>query len=1091
MREGRHSAVRGGQSAGVLLPGTPFCTNQAHLLSCVQMKQCPEIKWIGWLLSVTACSSIAASVPAARDADALAAGIVSATGLRGGLAVHVDCADGALGVALARTTAFRVHGVAGSEKDVRAAASAAREAGLAGRVTVGRLRGKRLPYVDRLVRLLVCDADTDVPRAELMRVLAPGGAVCYLDGERIEPVRKPRSASMGEWTHYLHGADNNAVVDDKAIGPPRHVQWIAEPHWGRNHESLASVSAVVTARGRLFAIVDEGPAGVMHLPPQWRLVARDAFSGIVLWRRKISSWEDYLRPFRSGPPQLPRRLVAAGDRVYVTLGSDRPVEALDAETGETRMTFEQTAGAEEILVADGRLVAVIGQPGVAPGAKKPPRHLVVVDADTGKTLWQRDDDAAAGMLPLSATVADARLFFATCDAVYAMDAKTGAVQWEQPNATPTHRGRYWSATVVAHRGVLLVGGEGRLAAFACEDGKPLWDARLSRGFNSAGDVFGIGDAVWAWSVPELTKAQKKDVEKKARKPWKWAWGYVSDHYGCYESRDLKTGVLRRTLPAKGNWTFGHHHRCFRNKATTRFLLTGKRGIEFFDVSGKRKSSRHRWVRGMCQYGIMPANGMLYVPGHPCRCYQQEKINGFLALLSHRKGHPPAKPLEKGPAYGEAGKLAKSAAIRDGADWPMYRHDPARSGSSGARVPGRIQVTWRSKVGAGLTAPVVVGKRLYIAEADAGIVHALDARDGTRLWSHGAEGAVDSPPTVHGGLLLFGTGHGWVTCLRAEDGALCWRRRIVPVDRLIVSCGRLESAWPVHGSVLVHGTGPDEAGIVYASAGRAQHLDGGIRVPALDVASGEFVPSHDKKHQRRTPALNDILVSDGVGLFLRGQRVLKFGAEGKNRRGWALAADAGLLDGSLFDRTIWKYRSVHGQMLVFDRKRIYGVRGGYHIGHEFLRVNTSVGKVMIPNFAKYRKHGMPRGNLLFCAAPDAKAGTGPAAPPWTFRSAPGDRVRCYHWMQDVPLQIRAMVLARRADAPGKRLLFVAGWTDPEPGDNGDPGAGSGSMLWVFDPEKGARLSDLKLDARPVFDGMAAAGEGLYIALEDGSVVRFGE
>jgi hypothetical protein len=42
------------------------------------------------------------------------------------------------------------------------------------------------------------------------------------------------------------------------------------------------------------------------------------------------------------------------------------------------------------------------------------------------------------------------------------------------------------------------------------------------------------------------------------------------------------------------------------------------------------------------------------------------------------------------------------------------------------------------------------------------------------WEYVAGGRIDSPPTYHKGLLLFGSRDGWVHCVRASDG--------VPVSR---------------------------------------------------------------------------------------------------------------------------------------------------------------------------------------------------------------------------------------------------------------------------------------------------------------------
>ena len=72
--------------------------------------------------------------------------------------------------------------------------------------------------------------------------------------------------------------------------------------------------------------MDEGPREAILLPSQWSLIARDAFNGTILWKRPIAEWNTQLWPLKSGPNQLPRRLVAVGDRVYVTLGIDAPLD---------------------------------------------------------------------------------------------------------------------------------------------------------------------------------------------------------------------------------------------------------------------------------------------------------------------------------------------------------------------------------------------------------------------------------------------------------------------------------------------------------------------------------------------------------------------------------------------------------------------------------------------------------------------------------------------------------------------------------------------------------------------------------------------
>jgi hypothetical protein len=36
-------------------------------------------------------------------------------------------------------------------------------------------------------------------------------------------------------------------------------------------------------------------------------------------------------------------------------------------------------------------------------------------------------------------------------------------------------------------------------------------------------------------------------------------------------------------------------------------------------------SNNSWIRGTCQYGIIPANGLIYAPTHVCGCYFEAMV----------------------------------------------------------------------------------------------------------------------------------------------------------------------------------------------------------------------------------------------------------------------------------------------------------------------------------------------------------------------------------------------------------------------------------------------------------------------------------
>jgi hypothetical protein len=306
---------------------------------------------------LTAAAGAATANPA-REARR----IISKTGVRGGLAVQVGCRDGSLAAALHDSGEFLVQVLDRNTADVQEARQQLTSSGAYGPVSVVHWRGDRLPYAKNLVRLLVVRQRSGLSDAEIRRALSPRGVACIRQGDGWRTMRRGWPEEMGQWTHLLHGPDNNAVSSDRRVGRPRHIQWRARPLWGRSHDHLATVSTVVSAGGRIFYIVDRGPSASIAMPSDWHLVARDAFSGVRLWNRPVSPWERRFRGFRTGPPQLGRRLVAKRDRVYATLGLGKPVAALHAGTGEVLRTYEETEGAEEIICADGKLFVVIGSP---------------------------------------------------------------------------------------------------------------------------------------------------------------------------------------------------------------------------------------------------------------------------------------------------------------------------------------------------------------------------------------------------------------------------------------------------------------------------------------------------------------------------------------------------------------------------------------------------------------------------------------------------------------------------------------------------------------------------------------------------------
>ena len=1039
--------------------------------------------------------------------------IIDASGVSGGLIVHLGCGDGRLTAALGRSGRFLVNGLERSDATVDLARQTIREEGPYGRTSVKRLAGSTLPYVDNLVNLLVCDDPLAIAQSEMLRVLAPGGVLMVREADAWRRQQKPWPESIDQWTHFLHGPDNNAVALDREVGPPAHLQWIADPIHLRTHEHLNSLSALVTAAGRIFFIIDEGPTSSVAAKPKWRLVARDAFNGLLLWKRDLGPWEGHFRLFRSGPPEIARRLVATAETVYATTGYGKHVAAFDAATGETIRTYPATEGASEIVYDEGRLYTVVGsidREAFAESAARfyptpEPRQkgLVAVDAESGKTLWQYRGPDTDELMPTTLCISAGRIFFQNTRELICLDAASGQVQWRADRPVYTTRLAWSAPTLVVSDGVVLsaegstgglpgeptVGADrvewvmsdqdirqhpmGDLIAFSAETGRRLWSTETIQGFCCPGDVFVIDGLVYAGALVAPAQ-QTLDV-----------------------ALDLKTGEVRSRRTGE-QFPVGGHARCYRNKATERFLVLGATGVEFVDLDDWSFTA-DPWVRGTCQYGVMPAGGLLYVPPDSCACRPNARLHGFTAMAAEKRegekgrggdGEREVVQLERGPAYNPTDYSLQPTA--SSTDWPTYRHDVARSGRTESALSSKLESAWRTELGGRLSSVTVAGTRVYVSQVDAHTVYALDAASGSVVWSRTVGGPVDSPPTVAAGLVVFGSRDGWVWCLRADDGKLAWRFHAGPEERHLVARENVESVWPVHGSVLVHD------GAAWFAAGRSSYLDGGIRLSAVNLATGQLVVSQllDGRDTESWPptdkvsgTLPDILSASGDNVFM-GWTCFNASGETLALRNSHLFSATGFLDDTWWHRTYWQYgawmrggfggwpqaaRQVPaGRLMVIGPDAVFAFgRRAYDPGNPEAVHAGHVGVIKDGyQDSGHVDHSQNPMQLYSAAKPN----------PQNVARGRGASVR-YNWQTAVPILVRAMLLA-------DQTLFIAGPAEQD--DNrglDDLKTISPAPIWAVSSADGTQLADYQLPAAPVLDGMAAAGHRLVVSCVDGSVCCF--
>ncbi len=1078
----------------------------------------PTICFVVTLVIVTAAGSIAKGQSAKE--------ILSQTGVKGGLVVHIGCGDGKLTAALRVNDSFIVHGLDRNPANVAAARKYIQSRGQYGEVFVEQWPGERLPYIDNTVNLVVAEDLGGVSNAELMRVLAPNG-VAYVKTEgRWTKQVKTRPQQMDEWTHYLHDPTNNAVAHDSLIEPPSRYQWIAGQRYSRQHDHMSSVSAVVSANGRLFYIFDDSPRASILIPPQWKLIARDAFNGKLLWERSINLWHPHLWRLKSGPQLLARRLVAVGDRVYVTLGIDTPLSALDAATGKTIRTYEGTKATEEILCCDGMLllsVATEGQPLRSDPQKRyatltemnndvtnplwteAPRTIMAINADSGKVLWKKVSE----LVSLSLGADGRRVVFHDGQRIQCLDLRTGEPLWvSDPLAKKENMRSSGGATLVLHGDVILYSGQVDTAkskdrtttmfALSAEDGRTLWQGphHPCGHMGTPDDILVAGGLVWNGAVAQGTDS------------------------GIMTGRDLYTGEIKSEFApdVKTHW---FHHRCYRAKATDKYLLFSRTGIEFIDYAAEHWICNH-WVRGACHYGVMPCNGLIYAPQHPCACYIEAKLYGFSAVapsspsMQPRREVPDAERLTRGPVYGTEISPQMSDIKSD--DWPTFRHDNERSGAVKTTVqPTNLRQTWGTKLGGKLSTPVISDGKLFVASEDAHSVYALDSNEGRRLWSFTAGGRIDSPPTIWQGYALFGSADGHVYCLNASDGKLVWRYRAAPEDLRMMAFDQVESVWPVHGSVLV------QKGVLYCVAGRSMFLDGGLRLLRLDPKTGRKLsetilddkdPETGQNLQADIEGLNmpvalpDILSSDGKYVYMKS---LPFDLEGKRKYvayvpvkdqqgdDLHLFCPTGFLDDSLWHRTYWGYGRAWasgaggyyqagrvipaGRPLVFDEEKVYGFGRLW----QYYRWTTPLEFEL---FAAKKQPEIVKAGAEKKAVKKAGKRVGAQAQPVTRF--------VQDWSENIPVQVTSMVLTENA-------LFAAGPPDVEDEEQAvktllDPATQKklaeqeaafegkrGALLLAVSRSDGKRLAAYRLDCMPRFDGLIAANGRLYLSTFDGQVL----
>ncbi len=186
-------------------------------------------------------------------------------------------------------------------------------------------------------------------------------------------------------------------------------------------------------------------------------------------------------------------------------------------------------------------------------------------------------------------------------------------------------------------------------------------------------------------------------------------------------------------------------------------------------------------------------------------------------------------------------------LSSAADWPTWRHDPSRGGSSPHTIPTDLHLQWKRTLTPNTPAwpdtqptlrydvashPIVMGHQVFVASSTTDQLTAYDTRTGKENWHFNAEAPIRLAPVAHKGKVYVTADDGRLTCLDATTGKQLWRHDGAPSQRLILGNRRLISSWPSRGGPVL------QNGVIYYTASIWPLM--GIFIHAVDAETGKTI-----------------------------------------------------------------------------------------------------------------------------------------------------------------------------------------------------------------------------------------------------------
>ncbi len=760
--------------------------------------------------------------------------------IHGGAVVQLGASNTGTATELAKTGRYIVNLLDSDAKAVTKAQTTFHKNAVYGVAAAETLKDfSHLPYTENLINLIIAESGTVKPK-EIFRVLVPDGALVVTNPGALNKVNlkdagflniqevtnptggekkwlvahKPWPDNMGHWSHPRHDSNGNAVSPDTAVGEPRRIRWIAG-------HSGSEVEGMVSDDGRNF---------------YGQSLTRDSFNGLRLWHRNLALAEDKMDPATFTMTRLSRdyaRPVATEKYLFAVAFPTKNLVAIDSVTGEIVRSFPEIVKPKELVQHKGTVVATSAT------------GIYAFSTETGDILWKKESSSprtiVAGSDRVSYIQGEPRK--GEKSEAVTVDLYSGKILWKNsdyPWLDKVKRSVLYGDQLTyevssfsnsdADNGIHIVD---------AKNGDLTWEKTYAPGMNHARQARAlfIGDDLW---IQQGGKIDYDDKKKAKFQPVEVV------------SIDRKTGEAKKSYAAG----LGH---CAPPVATVNMIFSGV--VEMTNlITGELVTNSITKSNCSSENGFIPANGLIYATPKHCTCWPM--LRGYVAMAPEHPGlkkgtYPPDLPADKinFTLTKEGAEADPKAAKPSASDWPMYRHDAWRSSSSTTAGPKQTNVIWSAQVGSKqgplpdsspllfdwndnpfikghLSPPTIANGIAYVARPNAHEVVAINTASGKVVWRFTARGRVDTPPTIHNGLALFGDHGGYVHALRADNGKPVWRFQAAPIDERMGAYGQIESAWPVSGSVLIS----DEK--AYFVAGRQQLSDGGVFIFSVDPMTGE-------------------------------------------------------------------------------------------------------------------------------------------------------------------------------------------------------------------------------------------------------------